>query len=170
MVLCNIFTFGRHRSATTDRPKTRDGQHSNVCHSNSTKTQLFFGHSNLTQTMNSEQSLEGWSKIEWPLVEKIISQIQLLVRWQNDFAKQQASELRKVLSGLGIWIWIIASLVLVFVLVIALFFAKRISDTLRKLRAEVNNVIREQNNHKIRQILYINLGTSQLYSYVGFTS
>ena len=105
--------------------------------------------SNLTQTMNFEQSLEGWSTIEWPLVEKIISQIQLLVRWQNDFAKQQASELRKVLSGLGIWIWIIASLVLVFVLVIALFFAKRISDPLRKLRAEVNNVIREQNNHKI---------------------
>ena len=90
--------------------------------------------SNLTQTMNFEQSLEGWSTIEWPLVEKIISQIQLLVRWQNDFAKQQASELRKVLSGLGIWIWIIASLVLVFVLVIALFFAKRISDPLRKLR------------------------------------
>ena len=69
----------------------------------------------------------------------------MLVRWQTDYAKQRSSELQRDSSRLGIWIWFIASLVLVLVLITALFFAKRISTPLRELRKEVNNVINEQN-------------------------
>ena len=101
--------------------------------------------SKLVQIKNSEKSLMGWSKYEWPMVKKIIKQIELLDRWQTDFAKQRASELQKIFSELGIWIWMIATLVLILVLIIALFFAKRISTPLRELRKEVNNVINEQN-------------------------
>ena len=51
---------------------------------------------------------------------------------------------RSGLSRLGIRIWIIASIVLMLVLVLALFFAKRITAPLKKLRAEFHQVINEQ--------------------------
>ena len=101
-------------------------------------------YSNLVKNKISEKSLIDWSKLEKPLVNKIIKQIELIVRWQTDFAKQRTSELHKVFSELGIWIWMIASIVLILVLTIALFFAKKISAPLRELRSEINQVIREQ--------------------------
>jgi len=101
--------------------------------------------SELVHKKSSEKSLMDWSTYEWPLVKKIIKQVEFLVRWQTDFSKQRASELQKNFSGLGIWIWMIATIVLILVLIIALFFAKRISDPLRELRNEVNQVISKQN-------------------------
>ena len=96
------------------------------------------------QKNNSEKALLEWSTEEWPLVLKINRQVEIMVRWQTDFARQQTSELQQGLSGLGIWIWIVASIVLLLVLVLALFFAKRISAPLRQLRSEVQQVINEQ--------------------------
>ena len=92
----------------------------------------------------AEEALLEWSASEWPLVLKISRQVEILVRWQTDFAQQQASEIRGGLSRLGIRIWIIASIVLMLVLVLALFFAKRITAPLKKLRAEFHQVINEQ--------------------------
>ena len=116
--------------------------------------------SELAQTDSPNNLLLNWSKKEWPLVQKIIQQIEILVRWQTDFAQQQTSELQELSSGLGIWIWIIASIVFIFVLVIALFFAKRISAPLKKLRSEIHQVINEQTDEIVNKSL-INESTSQ---------
>ena len=103
----------------------------------------------LYQKQISEKFIASWTQNEWPLVQKIFKQIELLVRWQTDYAKQRSSELQRDSSRLGIWIWFIASLVLVLVLITALFFAKRISAPLNKLRSEINKVIVDQNINTI---------------------
>ena len=54
--------------------------------------------------------------------------------------------------GLGIWIWIVASIVLLTVFVLAVFFAKRITDPLRKLRNAAQKVTRDYFiNQKIKE-------------------
>jgi len=55
------------------------------------------------QNNNSETALLEWSTEEWPLVLKISRQVEIMVRWQTNFARQQASELQQGLSGLGIF-------------------------------------------------------------------
>ena len=92
----------------------------------------------------SVETLLEWSTKEWPLVLKISRQVEIMVRWQSDFARQQATELQRGFYGIGIWIWIVASVVLLLVLVLALFFAKRISAPLKQLRTDVQQVINEQ--------------------------
>ena len=87
-----------------------------------------------------EKALINWSEKEKPLVQDISKQVEILLRWQNDFARQQDSSLRQGLLGLGIWIWIVASIVLLTVFVLAGFFAKRISAPLRKLRNAAHKV------------------------------
>ena len=67
-----------------------------------------------------------------------------MVRWQTDFARQQESGLRQGLSELVIWIWVIASVVLLLVLGLAVFFANRITAPLRKLRVAAQQLIRDQ--------------------------
>ncbi len=111
---------------------------------------------NVYQVEISEKFLKAWTKNEWPLVQKIIKQIEFLVRWQTDYAKQKSSELQNDFSRLGIWIWLIATIVLVLLLIIALIFAKKISAPLKKLRSEVNKVIVEQNISKIGSKLSAN--------------
>ena len=96
------------------------------------------------QKRNAEVALYEWSSKEWPLVQKISRQVEILVRWQTDFARQQESELRQGLSGLGIWIWVVASVVLLLVLGLAVYFANRITAPLRKLRGAAQQLIRDQ--------------------------
>jgi signal transduction histidine kinase len=67
-----------------------------------------------------------------------------MIRWQTDFARQQESKLRQGLSGLGIWIWVVASVVLLLVLGLAVYFANRITAPLRKLRGAAQQLIRDQ--------------------------
>ena len=98
----------------------------------------------IVQINNSGKAQLEWSTEESPLVLKISKQVEIMVRWQTDFAQQQASELQQGLSRLGIWIWIVAFVVLLLVLVLALFFAKRISAPLLQLRSDVQQVINEQ--------------------------
>ena len=86
------------------------------------------------QQLGPEKALIAWSEKEKPLVQNISKQVEILLRWQTDFARQQDSSLKQGLLGLGIWIWIVASIVLLTVFVLAVFFAKRITDPLRKLR------------------------------------
>ncbi len=100
----------------------------------------------VSKNNRSGETLLEWSTKEWPLVLKISRQIEIMVRWQSDFARQQATELQRGFYGLGIWIWIVASVVLLLVLVLALFFAKRISAPLKQLRSDVQKVINEQDS------------------------
>ena len=95
-----------------------------------------------------EQTMDKWTSEEWPMVLKISQQIEIMVRWQSDFAKQQATEIQRGFYWLGIMIWIVASIVLILVLIIAIFFAKRISAPLRKLRSNIQQFINEQ-DHEI---------------------
>ena len=85
-----------------------------------------------------------WTDKESPLVQNIISQVKIMIRWQTDFARQHESELRQGLSGLGIWIWVVASVVLLLVLGLVVFFANRITAPLRKLRGAAQQLIRDQ--------------------------
>ena len=100
---------------------------------------------------------DRWAMVfaEWPLVEKISRQVEIVIRWQTDFARQQDSELRRGLSGLGIWIWIIASVVLLLVLVLAVFFANRITAPLRKLRGAVQQVTKDQFRDPIKKSIEV---------------
>ena len=70
----------------------------------------------ISQAYGPEKAMIAWSENESPLVQKITNQVEILLRWQTDFARQQDSILKQGLLGLGIWIWIIASVVLVTVL------------------------------------------------------
>ena len=97
----------------------------------------------LAQVLGPEKALITWSEKEKPLVQDIIMQVEILLRWQTDFARQQDSSLKQGLLGLGIWIWIVASIVLLTVFVLAVFFAKRITDPLRKLRNAAQKVTRD---------------------------
>ena len=90
-----------------------------------------------------EKALIAWSEKEKPLVQNISKQVEILLRWQTDFARQQDSSLKQGLLGLGIWIWIVASIVLLTVFILAAFFAKKITDPLRKLRNAAQNVTRD---------------------------
>ncbi|MCS5552299.1 MAG: ATP-binding protein [SAR324 cluster bacterium] len=92
------------------------------------------------QELGPEKALIAWSEKEKPLVQNISKQVEILLRWQTDFARQQDSSLKQGLLGLGIWIWIVASIVLLTVFVLAVFFAKRITDPLRKLRNAAQKV------------------------------
>jgi len=104
------------------------------------------------QELSPEKALIAWSEKEKPLVQNISKQIEILLRWQTDFARQQDSSLKQGLLGLGIWIWIVASIVLLTVFVLAVFFAKRITDPLRKLRNAAQNVTRDYFiNQKIKE-------------------
>ena len=107
------------------------------------------------QNKTIEEALHDWSTKEWPLVQEINSQIEIIIRWQIDFSQQQALKLQQGIYELGIWIWIVASIVLLLVLVISMFFAKRITAPLRQLRVDVQNVINKQyhqeNNHAIAE-------------------
>ena len=98
----------------------------------------------LAQISNSRKAKLEWSTEEAPMVLKVSKQVEIMMRWQTDFAQQQASKLQQGLSSLGIWIWIVAFVVLLLVMLIALFFAKRISAPLLKLRSDVQQVIYEQ--------------------------
>tara|TARA_B100000945_G_C20411700_1_gene612910 strand:+ start:848 stop:2428 length:1581 start_codon:yes stop_codon:yes gene_type:complete len=91
----------------------------------------------------SEKALIIWSEKENPLVKNISKQVEILLRWQTDFARQQDSSLRQGLLGLGIWIWIVASIVLLTVFILAVYFAKRITDPLRKLKNAAKKVTRD---------------------------
>jgi len=91
----------------------------------------------------SEKALIVWSEKEKPLVQNIGKQVEILLRWQTDFARQQDSSLKKGLLGLGIWIWVVASIVLLTVFLLAVFFAKRITDPLRKLRNSTQKVTKD---------------------------
>ena len=95
------------------------------------------------QELRPEKALIAWLEKEKPLVQNISKQVEILLRWQTDFARQQDSSLKQGLLGLGIWIWIVASMVLLTVFVIAVFFAKRITDPLRKLRNATQKVTRD---------------------------
>ena len=97
----------------------------------------------ISQAHGPEKAMIAWSKNESPLVQKITKQVEILLRWQTDFARQQDSRLKQGLLGLGIWIWIVASIVLVTVFVLAVFFAKRITEPLRKLRNAAQKVTRD---------------------------
>ena len=106
----------------------------------------------LTQELGPEKALIAWSEKEKPLVQNISKQVEILLRWQTDFARQQDSSLKQGLLGLGIWIWIVASIVLLTVFVLAVFFAKRITDPLRKLRNAAQKVTRDYFiNQKIKE-------------------
>ena len=106
----------------------------------------------LAQELGPEKALIAWSEKEKPLVQNISKQVEILLRWQTDFARQQDSSLKQGLLGLGIWIWIIASVVLVTVFVLAVFFAKRITDPLKKLRNAAQKVTRDYFiNQKIKE-------------------
>jgi len=96
------------------------------------------------QKLTLEEAQIIWTDKESPLVQNIISQVEIMIRWQTDFARQQESELRQGLSGLGIWIWVVASVVLLLVLGLAVFFANRITAPLRKLRGAAQQLIRDQ--------------------------
>ena len=71
-----------------------------------------------------EKALITWSEKEKPLVQNISKHVEILLRWQTDFASKQDSRLRQGLLGLGIWIWVVASIVLltVIVLAVSIFF------------------------------------------------
>ena len=104
------------------------------------------------QELGSEKSLIAWSEKERPLVQNISKQVEILLRWQTDFARHQDSNLKQGLLGLGIWIWIVASIVLLTVFALAGFFAKRITDPLRKLRNAAQKVTRDYYfNQKIKE-------------------
>ncbi|GIT07743.1 MAG: hypothetical protein CM1200mP30_13730 [Pseudomonadota bacterium] len=62
------------------------------------------------QELGPEKALIAWSEQEKPLVQNISKQVEILLRWQTDFARQQDSSLKQGLLGLGIWIWIVASM------------------------------------------------------------
>jgi len=96
------------------------------------------------QKLTLEEAQIIWTDKESPLVQNISSQVEIMIRWQTDFARQQESELRQGLSGLGIWIWVVASVVLLLVLGLAVFFANRITAPLRKLRGAAQQLIRDQ--------------------------
>ena len=64
------------------------------------------------QKLTPEETQIIWTDKESPLVQNISSQVEIMIRWQTDFARQQESKLRQGLSGLGIWIWVVASVVL----------------------------------------------------------
>jgi len=96
------------------------------------------------QKLTLEEAQIIWTDKESPLVQNISSQVEIMIRWQTDFARQQESELRQGLSGLGIWIWVVASGVLLLVLGLAVFFANRITAPLRKLRGAAQQLIRDQ--------------------------
>ena len=97
----------------------------------------------LAEEFGLEKALIVWSEKEKLLVQNIGKQIEILLRWQTDFARQQDSSLKQGLLGLGIWIWIVASIVLLTVFVLAVFFAKRITDPLRKLRNSTQKVTKD---------------------------
>ena len=104
------------------------------------------------QELGPEKALIAWSEKEKPLVQNISKQVEILLRWQTDFARQQDSSLKQGLLGLGIWIWIVASIVLLTVFVLAVYFAKRITDPLRKLRNAAQKVTRDYFiNQKIKE-------------------
>ena len=96
------------------------------------------------QKLTQEDAQIIWTDKESPLVQNISSQVEILIRWQTDFVRQQESELRQGLSGLGIWIWVVASVVLLLVLGLAVFFANRITAPLRKLRGAAHQLIQDQ--------------------------
>ena len=96
------------------------------------------------QKLTLEEAQIIWTDKESPLVQNISSQVEIMIRWQTDFARQQESELRQGLSGLGIWIWVVASVVLLLVLGLAVYFANRITAPLRKLRGAAQQLIRDQ--------------------------
>jgi len=96
------------------------------------------------QKFTLEEAQIIWTDKESSLVQNISSQVEIMIRWQTDFARQQESELRQGLSGLGIWIWVVASVVLLLVLGLAVFFANRITAPLRKLRGAAQQLIRDQ--------------------------
>jgi len=96
------------------------------------------------QKLTLEEAQIIWTEKEVPLVQNISRQVEIMIRWQTDFAHQQESEIRQGLSGLGIWIWIVASVVLLLVLGLAVFFANRITAPLRKLRGAAQQLIRDQ--------------------------
>ena len=96
------------------------------------------------QKLTLEEAQIIWTDKESPLVQNISSQVEIMIRWQTDFARQQESELRQGLSGLGIWIWVVASVVLLLVLGLAVFFANRITAPLRKLRGAAQQLIQDQ--------------------------
>ena len=96
------------------------------------------------QKLTLEEAQIIWTDKESPLVQNISSQVEIMIRWQTDFARQQESKLRQGLSGLGIWIWVVASVVLLLVLGLAVFFANRITAPLRKLRGAAQQLIRDQ--------------------------
>ena len=98
----------------------------------------------LVQNLTLEEKQILWEEKESPLVDDIGSQMEIMLRWQTDFARQQESVLRQGLSGLGIWIWIVASVVLLLVLGLAVFFANRITAPLRELRSAAQQLIRDQ--------------------------
>jgi len=96
------------------------------------------------QKLTLEEAQIIWTDKESPLVQNISSQVEIMIRWQTDFARQQESKLRQGLSGLGIWIWVVASVVLLLVLGLAVYFANRITAPLRKLRGAAQQLIRDQ--------------------------
>ena len=96
------------------------------------------------QKLTLEEAQIIWTDKESPLVQNISSQVEIMIRWQTDFARQQESKLRQGLSGLGIWIWVVASVVLLLVLGLAVFFANRITAPLRILRGAAQQLIRDQ--------------------------
>ena len=108
-----------------------------------------------SQSMTVEEAQIIWTEKEWPLVQNISRQVEIVIRWQTDFARQQDSELRRGLSGLGIWIWIVASVVLLLVLVLAVFFANRITAPLRKLRGAVQQVTKDQFRDPIKKSIEV---------------
>ena len=67
------------------------------------------------QKLTLEEAQIIWTNKESPLVQNISSQVEIMIRWQTNFARQQESKLRQGLSGLGIWIWVVASVVLLLV-------------------------------------------------------
>ena len=99
---------------------------------------------NPEQKMTLEEAQIFWIEKETPLVQDISRQVEIMIRWQIDFARQQESELRQGLSDLGIWIWIVASVVLLLVLGLAIFFANRITAPLRELRSAAQQLIHDQ--------------------------
>ncbi len=116
-----------------------------------------------TQDFSSEKALIIWAEKEWPLVQDISRQVEILLRWQTDYTLQQDAKLRQGLLGLGIWIWIVASVVLLLVLAIAIFFAKRITAPLRKLRSAAQKVTLDHFHDQADKTVQIQGDAEKLY-------
>ena len=97
-----------------------------------------------SQILTMEETKNLWEEKESPMVNDISTQMDIMLRWQTNFARQQESVLRQGLSGLSISIWIVASVVLLLVLGLAVFFANKITAPLRELRCAAQELIRDQ--------------------------